>query len=114
MELFIQNDPGAVAVGIKQIRVEALFFCCLSMSHCIAAVMRGAGKPMIPMFIMLGAWCVLRVLYIQIMVPIVQESWVIFSAYPVTWTVSTIAYLIFYFKSDWLHGFDKKKKVLQK
>lgn len=114
MELFIQNDPGAVAVGIKQIRVEALFFCCLSMSHCIAAVMRGAGKPMIPMFIMLGAWCVLRVLYIQIMVPIVQESWVIFSAYPVTWTVSTIAYLIFYFKSDWLHGFDKKQKVLQK
>jgi len=114
MELFIQNDPGAVAVGIKQIRVEALFFCCLSMSHCIAAVMRGAGKPMIPMFIMLGAWCVLRVLYIQIMVPIVQESWVIFSAYPVTWTVSTIAYLIFYFKSDWLHGFDKKQKALQK
>ena len=114
MELFIKNDPGAVAVGIKQIRVEALFFCCLSMSHCIAAVMRGAGKPMIPMFIMLGAWCVLRVLYIQIMVPIVQESWVIFSAYPVTWTASTIVYLIFYLKSDWLHGFDKRERVLQK
>lgn len=109
MELFIKNDPGAVAVGIKQIRVEALFFCCLSMSHCIAAVLRGAGKPMIPMFIMLGAWCVLRVLYIQIMVPIVQESWVIFSAYPLTWTISTIAYLIFYLKSDWIHGFEKNK-----
>ncbi len=113
MELFIKNDPGAVAVGIKQIRVEALFFCCLSMSHCIAAVMRGAGKPMIPMFIMLGSWCVLRVLYIQTMVPIVQDSWVIFSAYPLTWTVSTIAYLIFYFKSDWIHGFDKKEKSRQ-
>lgn len=110
MELFIKNDPGAVAVGIKQIRVEALFFCCLSMSHCIAAVLRGAGKPMIPMFIMLGAWCVLRVLYIQTMVPIIQDSWVIFSAYPLTWTVSTIAYLIFYFKSDWIHGFDGKEK----
>ncbi len=104
MELFIKDDPLAVAVGIKQIRVEALFFCCLSMSHCIAAVMRGAGKPMIPMVIMLGAWCVLRVLYIQIMVPVVQESWVIFSAYPLTWTVSSIVYLIFYLKSDWIHG----------
>ena len=110
MELFIKNDPGAVAVGIRQIRVEALFFCCLSMSHCIAAVMRGAGKPMIPMFIMLGSWCVLRVLYIQTMVPLVQESWVIFSAYPLTWTVSTIAYLICYFKSDWIHGFEKEEK----
>ena len=110
MELFIKNDPGAVAVGIRQIRVEALFFCCLSLSHCIAAVMRGAGKPMIPMFIMLGSWCVLRVLYIQTMVPLVQESWVIFSAYPLTWTVSTIAYLICYFKSDWIHGFEKEEK----
>ena len=108
MELFIKNDPGAVAVGMKQIRVEALFFCCLSLSHCIAAVMRGAGKPMIPMFIMLGSWCVLRVLYIQTMVPLVQESWVIFSAYPLTWTVSTIVYLIFYFKTDWIHGFEGK------
>lgn len=107
MEFFIKNDPGAVAVGIKQIRIESLFFCCLSMSHCIAAVMRGAGKPMIPMFVMLGSWCVLRVLYIEIMVPIVQDSWVIFSAYPLTWTVSTIIYLIFYYKSNWLHGFDK-------
>ncbi len=109
MELFIDNDPGAVAVGIQQIRVEALFFCCLSMSHCIAAVMRGAGKPMVPMFIMLGSWCVLRVLYIQVMVPLIQEPWVIFSAYPLTWTVSTIVYLIFYLKTDWIHGFDKKQ-----
>ncbi len=108
MELFIKNDPGAVAVGVKQVKVEALFFCCLSLSHCIAAILRGAGKPMIPMFVMLGCWCVLRVLYIQTMVPLVQESWVIFSAYPLTWTASSIIYLIYYFKSDWLHGFEKK------
>lgn len=99
MEIFIVDDPVAVAEGVKQIRVESLFFCCLSMSHCIAAVMRGAGKPMVPMFIMLGAWCVLRVLYIETMVPIVKNSWVIFSAYPLTWSVSTIVYLILYFKS---------------
>ena len=109
MELFIDNDPGAVMVGVKQTNVEALFFGCLALSHCLAAVLRGAGKPMIPMFVMLGAWCVLRVAYISVLVPMVGESWVIFSAYPVTWTVSSIIYLIFYFKSDWLHGFEKKE-----
>jgi hypothetical protein len=63
------------------------------------------------MFVMLGSWCVLRVAYISILVPLIGERWVIFSAYPVTWTVSSIIYLFFYFKSDWIHGFDKKKSA---
>ena len=111
---FFTNNEAAIEVGIRQIRVEALFYCVLAFSHCIAAIMRGAGKPMIPMFIMLGAWCVLRVAYISIVVPIVGESWVIFSAYPLTWTCSSIVFLIFYLKSDWIHGFDKKAALPHK
>ena len=111
---FFTNNEAAIEVGIRQIRVEALFYCVLAFSHCIAAIMRGAGKPMIPMFVMLGAWCVLRVAYISIVVPIVGESWVIFSAYPLTWTCSSIVFLIFYLKSDWSHGFDKKAALPHK
>ena len=112
MELFITNNEAAVEIGIQQSYVESLFFGCLAFSHCLAAVLRGAGKPMIPLFVMLGTWCGLRVAYISILVPLIGERWVIFSAYPVTWTLSSIIYLIFYLKSDWLHGFDKKKKAL--
>ena len=111
MELFIKNNELAVEIGIQQSYVESLFFCCLALSHGIASVLRGAGKPLIPMFVMLGSWCVLRVAYISILVPLIGERWVIFSAYPVTWTVSSIIYLFFYFKSDWIHGFDKKKSA---
>lgn len=108
VELFTQNE-NAVLVGMKQAEVESMFFCMLAFSHCIAAVLRGAGKPMIPMFVMLGVWCVLRVTFISIMVPIVDESWIIFWAYPLTWTVSSVIFLVFYLKSDWLHGFEKKQ-----
>ncbi len=113
MELFISDNELAVEIGIQQSYVESLFFCCLALSHGIAAVLRGAGKPLIPMFVMLGSWCVLRVAYISILVPLVGERWVIFSAYPVTWTVSSIIYLIFYLKTDWVHGFDKGKATLK-
>lgn len=109
MELFIEKNEAAVEIGIQQSYVESLFFCCLALSHGIASVLRGAGKPMIPMFVMLGCWCVLRVAYISILVPLIGERWVIFSAYPVTWTMSSIVYLFFYLKTDWVHGFEKKK-----
>lgn len=109
VEAFTQNE-NAVLVGMSQAKVESLFFCMLAFSHCVAAILRGAGRPMVPMFIMLGVWCVLRVTFISIMVPVVKESWIIFWAYPLTWTVSSIIFLCYYLKSDWLHGFEQRKE----
>ena len=108
---FFTNNEAAIEVGMRQADIESLFFCMLALSHCIAAVMRGAGKPMVPMFVMLGSWCVLRVTYISVLVPLIGQDWVIFSAYPVTWTVSSIVFLIFYFKSDWLHAYEKRENT---
>lgn len=113
MKCFMPENPAAVDVGKRQAMIESLFFCFLALSHCIAAILRGAGRPVIPMLIMLGCWCILRVIFISIMVPLVNQSWVIFVAYPLTWTVSSILYLIFYFKSDWLHAFERSGRKKQ-
>ena len=109
-----QNDPAVIEIGVRQAHVEALFFCFLAFAHCIAGIMRGAGKPMVPMFIMLAIWCVLRVAYISIVVPLVAKIDVIFTAYPLTWGVSCIIFLIYFLKSDWLHNYDRleQKKAL--
>lgn len=108
---FFTDNAEAVKIGAEQAQVESLFFCMLAFSHCIAAIMRGAGMPMVPMLVMLGSWCLLRVSYITVMVPLVQERWVIFSAYPLTWTVSSAVFLVFYLASDWLHAFERKEKA---
>ncbi|MDD6798937.1 MAG: MATE family efflux transporter [Firmicutes bacterium] len=109
MALFTDN-PASVAIGIDQARIECLFYCVLALSHCIAAVMRGAGRPMVPMLVMLGAWCVLRVSYITVAVKIFNDIKVVFSAYPLTWTVSAIVFLIFFFCSDWIHSYEKMEQ----
>ncbi len=101
------NDPEVVAYGTMQARVIALFFCLLALNHCMAGILRGAGKASIPMMVMLGSWCLLRVTYITVMVKVVGHIAVIFTAYPLTWTVSAIIFLIYYFKADWLHNFDR-------
>jgi len=101
------NDPEVVAFGTMQARVISLFFCLLAMNHCMAGIFRGAGKATIPMVVMLASWCLLRVTYITVMVKAVNHIAVIFSAYPLTWTVSAIIFTIYYFKADWIHTFDK-------
>lgn len=96
------NDPAVVEIGTMQCRTVSLFFCLLSFSHCIAAICRGAGRAVVPMTIMLLIWCVLRISYITTVMKIVHEIRFLFWAYPLTWFISSVIYLIYYFKSDLL------------
>lgn len=102
------DNPSVVAYGVRQARIEGLFYCCLALSHCIAGILRGAGKATIPMMIMFGAWCVIRVAYITTVLHFIPHIEVVYSAYPLTWTLSSVAFIIYLLKADWLHGLDKK------
>lgn len=98
--------------GVTQIRTEAFFFCFLAFSHCIAGVCRGSGRAFAAMVIMLSVWCVLRITYITIIMNFVHEIQMIYWAYPITWGTSSVIYLIYYLKADWIHGFERRKKKL--
>ena len=100
------SDPEVIAYGVRQIHVESLFYCLLALSHSIAGVMRGAGKAKVPMFVMLGVWCIFRVLYISVAMSISHTVELVFAAYPITWTISSIIFLIYMLRSDWVHGLE--------
>ncbi|MCH5342372.1 MAG: MATE family efflux transporter [Acetatifactor sp.] len=104
------NSQEVVAFGVQQARVEALFYCMLAMAHCIAGIMRGAGKATVPMFTMLGFWCVLRVTYITVALHFYQDIRVVFSAYPLTWCSSCVVFFLYFLKADWMHSFERQEK----
>jgi len=76
----------------------------------LMAAMKAAQDNFVPMMVMLGVWCVIRLIYIYIIMHFVGEiSW-IYWAYPFTWLISSTIYLIYYLRSDWVHGFEHPKK----
>ena len=105
------DSPEVIALGVRQFHTESLFFCFLAFSHCVAGILRGAGKSAVPMYIFLGIWCLFRVTYLTVALKFVHEVWVIYTAYPLTWCISSILFFIYLFKADWLHGLEKKKAV---
>ena len=107
MGMFSDN-PEVIAIGVRQARIEALFYCLLAISHAVASVCRGAGKAVVPMVIMLAVWCVIRICYITAAMHIVHELKYIYWAYPLTWGISSVIFLIYYKFSDWIHGFEQK------
>lgn len=105
---FFNNQPDVIEFGVMQARTEALFYCLLALSHCLAGILRGAGKTTVPMIVMLVCWCAIRITYISIMVKVIPDIRVIFWAYPLTWFLSSVLFLIYYKKADWLHSFPQK------
>ena len=82
----------------------------LAFSHCIAGICRGAGKASVPMFIMLACWCLIRILYITVAMHFIHSIGVVFWAYPLTWGLSSIAFLFYYLYSDWIHAFERREQ----
>ena len=103
---FFSDSQESIAFGAQHMRTICLFYCLLAFSHCIAGIMRGAGRPTVPMFTMLGCWCLFRVTYITVAVKFVNQLTTVSWAYPITWTLSSIVFLIYFLKADWIHNFD--------
>lgn len=101
------STPEVLSFGTKQARTVALFYFLLAFSHCIAAVCRGAGKAFVPMLVMLSVWCVFRIIYIELVMFYIGDIGLIYWAYPITWTISSVIFACYYLFSDWVHGFDR-------
>ena len=103
------STPKVLSYGVAQAHTASLFYFLLSFSHCMAGILRGAGKSTVPMFVMLICWCIIRVSYISIAVHFIPDIRVIFWAYPLTWCLSSIVFLLYFLRSDWIHGLEKQK-----
>lgn len=112
--MFIQSGDAAqvqevIRLGTMHARIMTPFYFLLALSNAMAAVLRGAGRSIVPMIVMLCCWCVFRVTYITIAVPIRPELTTISWAYPITWGLSSIIFLIYYNVVDWVHAYGRSK-----
>lgn len=95
-------SPEIVRFGVEKARTAALFYCLLAFSHSIAAVLRGAGKTMVSMIIMMMCWCVIRVTFLSIMIPFTHSIQAVYWVYPLTWSLSSLAFFWYYKKVKWM------------
>nr|WP_294466647.1 MATE family efflux transporter [uncultured Sellimonas sp.] len=99
------RTPEVILFGTQRARTSALFYFLLAYSHSIAAVLRGAGKSVVPMIVMMIFWCVIRVTVLTGVSFLIPSIAVVYWIYPLTWTLSSIAFLIYYKKANWLYAF---------
>ena len=97
------STPEVIAFGTDKSRTAALFYCLLAYSHASAAVLRGAGKAMVPMVVLMICWCAIRVTFLSIAVPLTGSILTVYWVYPLTWFLSSVTFFFYSRKGDALN-----------
>ncbi len=103
------GEAESIAYGVLQAKTVTLFYFLLAFSHAAAAIMRGAGKSTVPMYVMMVSWCIIRITYITVITKIFDNIQFVFMAYPITWTISSVIFLVYLLKADWMHNFERQE-----
>ena len=100
MRLFA-NDPQVIQYGVERAHYATILFFLLAYSHGVSAVLRGVGKSMVPMIVMLVCWCFVRVTLLTTLNMIFHNIIFVYMIYPFTWALSSVVFFLYYRKINW-------------
>ncbi len=104
------STPEVILFGVEKARTAALFYCLLAYSHSVASILRGAGKAVVPMIIMMAFWCVIRVAFLAISIPLTHAIQMVYVVYPLTWGLSSIVFFFYYKQANWMNQINMNRK----
>ncbi|MCI8633382.1 MAG: MATE family efflux transporter [Lachnospiraceae bacterium] len=98
--------------GIRSVLVLGGTYFTFVFNDILAGVIRGAGNAVVPMTISIFNMCIVRILWLTIILSIWKNYYLVLVCYPMTWTLSSLCYIIYYFKGKWREPWKQKEAEL--
>ena len=96
------RDPEVVQFGLMALWSLAPYYCLLSLIHGLAGVVRGSGKTMPPMVIILFSLCLCRIAWIRLAAPMFDSIRGVYLTYPVSFVIGALLMCLYTWKGKWL------------
>ena len=96
------SDPEVLALGMRISHFLPLTYVTYIAVEVCSASIRGTGESLRPMLITCGGICVFRVLWILLVTPHFHDFFVVIASYPISWLLTSVIFLIYYYKGHWL------------
>lgn len=96
------RDPGVIACGLRIIRVTFPFYWIYVVLEVLAAAIRGAGRSMPPMLLILLNICVVRTVLLFVFTarwPVIEA---VAATYPLAWLAAALCLLLYWRGGRWL------------
>ena len=99
--LFSQDD-AVVSVGVGMMHVLTPVYITYVCIEVLAGALRGCGDVRVPTLITVFFVCGLRMLWLFIAVPIRHEVATVEMSYPITWSLASALFILYYVKGGWM------------
>lgn len=99
--LFTKNNE-VITYGQLAMKYFCPFYFLLGILNILAGTVRGAGKGVPPMLILLFSMCIFRILWIKIALPFYSTIDGVFILYPISWFVGMVLMIIYTKFGKWL------------
>ena len=96
------SDPEVLRYGKITMSLLIPFYGVLSVHQILMGTFRGAGKTMVTMLIGVGNMCILRMIYINGIVPFFPSFEAVMLCYPITWTTTALMDVLYCWKGKWM------------
>lgn len=100
IRLFNQ-DADVIAIGMTAMRYFCPFYWTLSILHALAGTVRGTGKSVPTMVILILSLCVFRIWWIAFVMPHFSTIDGVFVLYPVSWIFGMVLMALYTWKGNW-------------
>ena len=104
MRLFL-DDPSVIAHSITMIRYLATGYVLFIPIELLAAVCRSAGDTLRPTVMTALGICGFRILWISTVLQRWHTLEVLTICYPLSWVITSILFLIYYYRGNWLRTY---------
>ena len=94
--LLFTTDAAVIALGTTVLRFLVPTFLCYICIEIFSGALRGTGDCWIPMIMTALGVCALRVVWILFAVPLRHEILTVVFCYPLTWTVTSVLFIVYY------------------
>ena len=96
------TDEEVIRGGMQILLFIAPFFITYIPIEIFSCTIDGAGETFKTMLITMIGVCLLRVVWLFTVVPMHRTIISVVACYPVTWTITSIVFFIYYKKGSWL------------
>ena len=102
------NEPEVLDIGIQIIHMLVPTYITYLCIEILSGAVRGAGDSVIPTMMTLVGVCVVRVIWVLGVCPQFNSLRMLLSSYPITWSLTSIMFILYYWKAPWLKRCIKK------
>lgn len=106
------NDPAVITEGMKILRFLVPTYLTYISIEILSGALRGAGDTLVPTLMTLFGVCLLRIAWLYLALPRFYSLETVMFSYPMTWTISSVGFWIYYGSGGWLKRAGRRREAM--